>query len=222
MTARAVSTVLDVCLCVLLVGAAVLTLVSATAPEPDPAAGRAEEVATTLAGATATVSYASGDEVRTAHGTLAGLLADAAVSNRTPSSGRGLRDAVGNATRPALVGRGWRAEVVATWRPYEGAEEVSRIRVGGRPPAGVDVHAATMIVPSGVDPVREAALYAAERGGFDGVANVVTASIDQPGDGSRQASIVRSDLESTYESPDEAARAVTVGSVHVVVRTWST
>lgn len=225
MSDRAVSTVLDVSVALLLVGASVLTLLNTPAPEPDPAEDRAEEVATTLAGSTATVRFEDGEGTRTVHGTYTGLLADAAVSNRTPTSGRGLRTAVANATRPVLGGRGWRAQVVATWRPFEGADDVAQVRVGSTPPVGVDVHAATMAVPSGFDPVRDEARIAAERDGFDGVAAVLAKAFGRPSEESRAGLDTQSEiaihLEDSFDAPAAAARAVTVGRVHVTIRTWS-
>lgn len=222
---RALSTVLDVCLALLLVGAAVLTLVSAPTPGIDPSAGRAEEVATTLAGSTATVRYDDGGSTRTIHGTRAGLLADAAVSNRTPASGRSLRSAVSNATRPVIVGRGWRGQVVAIWRPFEGANDVARVRVGAAPPDGVDVHTATVAVPSGLSSLRGRTRDAAERRGFDGVAGVLAESLARPGATGQSEGEYRAEtadeLAESFDSPAAAARAVSVGRVHLTVRTWS-
>lgn len=223
---RAVSAVLDVSVSLLLVSAAVVTLLSAPTPGPDPAEGRADEVATTLAGSTAAVVYEDRGETRTVRGTHAGLLADAAVSNRTPASGRSLRSAVANVTRPVLGGAGWRAQVVATWRPFDGANDVAEVRVGSPPPDGVDVHAATMAVPSGLDPIREKARIAAERRGFDGVAAALaeasTRTTRQRLSGSDVRSEIAIDLEESFDAPTAAARAVRVGRVHVAVRTWST
>lgn len=222
---RAVSTVIDVSLGLLLVGAAVLTLLSTPMPGTDPAEGRAEEVATTLAGSTVAVSYEGGEGTRTSRGTYAGLLADAAVSNRTPSSGRDLRSAVADATRPVLGGPDWRADVVATWRPLEGASSVATVQIGREPPNDVDVHVATMAVSSGFTPVREEALIAAERRGFAGVAAVLAAALDRPpeerGTELDTRSEIAIDLEDSFDSPTAAARSVTVGRVHVTVRAWS-
>jgi hypothetical protein len=227
-TDRAVSTVLDVSVSLLLVGAAMLTLLSAPTAGPDPAAGRAEEVATTLAGSTATVSYEAAGETRAAHGTMAGLLADAAVSNRTPGDGAAFRAAVASATRSSLGGTGWRGEIIATWRPYEGADDAARMRVGRTPPVGVSVHAATMEIPSGLPPVRRAAERAAERGGYEGVAAVVSAALggaageaDGGSSGGERQRAIEADLERRFESPAAAAAAVRIGRVHITVRTWS-
>lgn len=170
---RGVSTVLDVSLCVLLVGAAVLTLTTATSPAPDPSLGRAEETASTLGTATATVEYPAGERTHTSRGTLAGLLADAAVANASHGDREEYRDAVGAAVEPAVGGRDWRGQVVSTWRPYRGADAGGRARVGADPPPDADVHAATLSVPSGLPPAREHARVAAQRDGYRGVAAAV-------------------------------------------------
>lgn len=91
---RAVSTVLDVSLCLLLVSASAVTLAGTPAPggrdalEASPATGpdTADEVATLLATSTARVSYrlpgaaAASARNRTVHDTLAGLLASAVTA----------------------------------------------------------------------------------------------------------------------------------------------
>lgn len=110
---------LDVSVCLLLVSPATVALAGAPVDGPDPASGRAEEVATTLAGSTTAVEYSSGGQTRTVRGTYAGLMADAAraaLANRSS----GFRRAVAARTRPVLTGDGWQARVVAVWRPYPG------------------------------------------------------------------------------------------------------
>jgi len=222
---RAVSTVVDVAVCLLLVGAAALTLTGAPIAEPDPATGRAEELASTLAGSTGTVVYADAGRERTARGTLAGLLAAAAVTNRTPATGDGFRQAVANATRPALGAREWRGQVTATWRPYEGADPGGTVVVGPTPPPGVDVHAATTGVPSGLDPRRRAILTEADRDGYTGVATLLADAVSKTGGGGRGEATTRraiaADLDRRFDSPGAAARAVRVGRVSITVRTWS-
>lgn len=233
MTDRAVSTVVDVCLCLLLVSASVVTLFAAPAAGDDPAAGTADELASTLAGGTTTVRYEGTAERRAVHGTYAGLLATAARTNRTPGTaartnrtpktGERFRAAVRNATRRLLSGDGWRGRVRATWRPYRGAG-VTAVVAGPSPPPGADVHAATTSVPSGLRPVAHEARRAAARSGYRGVA-VVLADVVVPGaDGARRRAYVRrtaADLERRFDSPLAAARATTVGRVRITVRTWS-
>lgn len=185
MTDRAASTVLDVALFVLLVGAAVLTLTGAPTQTADPADGRAHEVATVLATSTAQVNDTSGagdTSSRPVHGTLAGLLADAAT--RSPDADGaplapddGFAAAVKNATRPVLAGEGWRAEVVVAWRPFPGAHLAGELRVGHSPPETADVHAATTTVGNALPAVREGSHGAARVGGYDAVAETVAGAV---------------------------------------------
>jgi len=178
---RAVSTVLDVAACLLLVGAATLTLAGASPPPADPAAGTATETAAVLGTATATVTYAAGEgraATRSRAGTYAELVAGAALANRTAAGvalvpGRGPHlAAVREALRPHLHGDGWRGAVVAAWRPYPDAHLVGRFRVGPRAPPGADVHVATLSVPAGPPGLREDAL-AATPGGFGAVGRAI-------------------------------------------------
>jgi hypothetical protein len=222
-TDRAVSTVLDVCLCLLLVSASVLTLLAAPVDGEDPAAGTADELATTLAAGTTTVRYSGPTGTRAVHGTHAGLLATATRTNRTPESGGRFRTAVRSAVRGVLDGDDWTARVRATWRPYEGADPTAVV-VGPTPPPDADVHAATTSVPSGLQPAGPGATRAAAGSGYRGVAGVlVEAAVPDAREHRRQAYVRRTtaDLRRRYESPLAAARAVTVGRVRVTVRTWS-
>jgi len=100
---------------------------------------------------------------RTTHGSLAGLLARAtvassgvAVDGSEPSergsltrTRAGFRRAVTDAVR-ARTGAGVRVDAV--WRPYPGAPVGGRVGVGPEPP-GEEVHAATLTIPTGVDPI---------------------------------------------------------------------
>ncbi len=162
---RGASTVLDVCLFCLLVGAAVATLATVPSPTDDRAGDRADAVASTLGGATVTVEYdirADGAArlERTDHRTAASALATAAVANATvdgqlldPSRGPYVR-AVRERTASLLPSLAPDAAVgiTAVWRPYEGAPVSGRVHVGARPPPSAAVHAATLSVPSGVAP----------------------------------------------------------------------
>lgn len=192
---RAVSTVVDVSLCLLLVSAAVGTLALPYGPQeetthrPDPAA-----TVEALATGTVSVAYdldtggldgdagganASGELARVAHGSYAGLLAEAAVENATldgrelsgASDGfeRRIRSAVQNATRAT----GGRTRVRATWAPYPGAPTHGVATAGPRPPPDATVAPATMTVPSRFRASRERARRAARRNGYRGVALVL-------------------------------------------------
>lgn len=164
---RGASTVLDVCLFCLLVGAALATLAAVPAPTDDREGNRADAAASTLGRTTVTVEYelgaADGARLdRTDRGTVASLLASAALANATVDgrpldSGRGAYvRAVRERTAGVLaeVAPDARVGVTAVWRPYEGATLSGRVHAGARPPPSADVHAATLSVPSGVGPDR--------------------------------------------------------------------
>lgn len=297
---RAISTVVDATVFLLLVGAATATLVAGTgtmqverhdhAASGNPAAEDARLLATT----TATVNYSlapatvievdgvtfhrtegSGFE-RTAHGTLASLLADAAVGDvaldgeRLSHVGDQFERRLSSTVRDRLGRRGVRTSVEATWEPYDDAPIDGTVRVGDDPPRDVDVHAATLTVESGFPASRERAERAAAEDGFRGVATVVADAVvrglfppretqlalrgSYPGDALtaqryRRAGTLfeaeplaieetnttrlndrlrrgltnrlTADLESRFESPGAAARAVETDAVDVTVRTWS-
>lgn len=137
---RAISTVLDASLCLLLVSASALTLAgtpSQQAANPDEAAEAAEVLATS----TARVEYQTdAGHDRTTHDTLAGLLADAAVAdtNRdTPTISADFVRAVTERVERALGRTGARVQVIV--RPNADSE---RLMVGGSPPPDADLHAA--------------------------------------------------------------------------------
>ncbi|MXR41551.1 hypothetical protein GRX01_09395 [Halobaculum sp. WSA2] len=166
---------LDVCLALLLIGAAAGTLVGAeseAAAAPDiGASSRASETAETLAGSTSAVEYtlvsaggeaesdgatASPEAQRVAHATLAEHLARAAVRSATvdgsapsPTAAdyrRGVRRTVADAI-------GSNTRVRAVWRPlpcddFDGTPRVEgAIGIGPHPPASTSVHAARFTVP---------------------------------------------------------------------------
>lgn len=183
---RAVSTVFDVAVFLLLVSAAVATLTIPTSPAPET---NVDDVASTLGTTTTgvvypvtlTVSGANGSEetlgeVRTANGTVANLLADAAISKTrldgAPAAGfDGFRRAVRNRTRAVLRWSGDRTRVEARWRPYLGAPLNGSVVVGPRSPSS-DVTVATFDASGPVDAVRDRARTVASEG-YESVAGVV-------------------------------------------------
>lgn len=198
---RGVSTVVDVTVFLLLVGGAVATLVAGTSAIPPDGDNPAAENARLLATTTATVDYSlapaarsptdgvtfrrtnGSDFERTAHGTLASLLADAAVgsaglhgtefSRASTDFRRALR-----ATVRERIGRSdVETSVVAIWRPYPDASVGGRFRVGDAPPRDADVHAATVRVDSGMSTSGGAVRQAAKRDGYRGVARVLAADV---------------------------------------------
>lgn len=186
MNRRAISTVVDVALCLLLITAAVGTIAAVPAGDatdtPD-ARAAATETAGLLGSVTATVEYraTSGTSVRRAHGTLASLfveaaLADVEVRGTDLADGERFGAAVAAATRPHLAGVGWRGQVVATWRPYPGAHVGATVTVGPSPPPTADVSVAVLTVPTGFPSAHDRAVNVADRG-FGAVATVVAEAV---------------------------------------------
>ncbi|MFW5935138.1 MAG: DUF7284 family protein [Halolamina sp.] len=187
MTAAAI----DACLCLLLISAAAVTVTTAPAAPAATNTDRADAVAETLAATTASVPYtlepapgATTDSEtnpeydRVAQGTLASLLADAAVRTihvdgepltRTNAGfAAAVREAAGERLPP-------RTRVVVSWQPYPEAHLSQTFVVGDAPPPSADVHAETIRAPSGVH-AAEAGETAAEEG-YAGVARVVADSL---------------------------------------------
>lgn len=166
--ARGVSTVLDVAVCLLLIGAAVATLASAppaaTEDGPD-----ADASARTVATATDGILFR--DDTR--HTTLAAHLSTAAVMAATLGDRRLLETtyptAVGNATEHAV---GHRTSVTATWAPYPNAPVRGRVAAGAPPPVDATVAATTLTVDTGLDrPTRS------ERRSFEALAGALAEAV---------------------------------------------
>lgn len=188
------STVLDGLLCLLLISAAVVTVTTAT-PQERVGEGRASGVAATLATTTASVNYTltprfetTGVDApnrrtfaRTTHGTLAELVARAAVARTSVGDERlsHARDefvqVVVRAVRGAV--RTNHTRIMAIWQPYPGSSIAGRLVVGSRPPPDRPVHAATVEVSSGFPTRRRAIRRAAREGSVDGVANATADGI---------------------------------------------
>ena len=185
------STVLDGVLCLLLISAAVVTVTTATPNEPV-GEGRAPAVATTLTTTTASVNYTltprgettpvtvpteATDLERTAHGTLAELLARATVGRAAAGGDRlsyasaGFERAVIGAVRGVV--RANHTQIVATWRPHPGSSVGGRLVVGDQPPPARPVHAATVDASSGLPPTRTVARRAARERGVPGLAAAI-------------------------------------------------
>jgi len=196
---RAISTVLDVSLFLLLVGAAVATVAFAAGPsidgEPD-GTDPADQTAETLATSTVRVDYSIGAALaqstasdtappdspiheRSDHGTYAGLLGEAAVAtaaiedSRLILGGEPFAAAVRDATERAIRRPGIGTAVRAKWSPYPEAVVEGSVRTGDRPPRDVDVRTASVVVDSRFPDVRTGAIDAAEREGYRGVAAVL-------------------------------------------------
>lgn len=204
---RGISSVADATLFLLLVGGAITTLVGGTgamfsaSEQPTPSGNPAAEDATLLATTTATLNYsmapaASSTEGcvsfdpaegpgfrRTAHGTLASLLADAALGNASIAGeelsqvGDKFERTLSSAVRDRVGRRGVRMSVEASWEPYPAAPIGGAIHIGDRPPRDADVHAATLETQSDVPASRERAQQAAREDGYRGVAGVVADAV---------------------------------------------
>ena len=191
---RAVASAVDAALFLLLVSAAVgtLTLGPPLSGEAGPDAGESlRRLQTVTANPTyslapgarradeSLVSFGreSGPEFeRVAHGSVASLLADAAVGNTSVDgravthTGDGFERVVRRAARNAT---GPRVHVRAVWVPYPGAPLRGTLSAGRAPPPTVRVATATTTLDSGFPATRARALAAAERDGYAGVARTV-------------------------------------------------
>ncbi len=172
---RAISSVVDVTVFLLLVSAAVATLT--LVPDGDPEPVVVDERADLLASTTAEVEYTVRGSERRAHGTVASLLARGAVANAS-IDGRSLApahrryvDEVRATTRRTL-GPANRTQVLVRWVPYRGAPVQGRVRVGADPPPGRTVTVATLSVPAPSAPRGDQAETSARERGFRGVAAV--------------------------------------------------
>ncbi|PSQ57336.1 MAG: hypothetical protein BRD23_08560 [Halobacteriales archaeon SW_9_67_25] len=170
---RAISTVVDVTVFLLFVSAAVATLTAAPDSHPEPVV--VDDQAALLASSTANVEYSLRASNRTAHGTVASLLARGAVANAT-IDGRRLSaghadylEEVSDATRQTL-GPPDRTQVLVRWEPYRGAPVSGTVTVGADPPPGRDVTVATISVPG--PPTPGQGRESPTREGFDGVAGI--------------------------------------------------
>ncbi len=175
---RAISTVLDVAVFLLLVSAAIGTLALAPTDEPDPVT--VDDTATTLATTTAEIDYDLRGADRRAHGTVALLLGRAAVGNLTldghgVSTTEGFRQRVRETTL-ARTPDGNRTQVLVRWEPYRGAPLAGRISVGPHPPTGTDVTTATLTVPSPFEPAGLSASNVTDRG-YRGVAHATAETV---------------------------------------------
>lgn len=184
------SAALDAGLCLLLISAAAVTVTSAPAPSATEEPDRADAVAETLTATTAEVPYrlepvpgsdadGSPEYDRVAHGTLASLLADAAVrtvhvdGEPLTDTNEGFATAVRETVADRLPDR---TRVVVHWEPTPDSHIERQFAVGPTPPPDADVNAETIRAPSGVD-APENATSVANTGGVEGLAWLVADSL---------------------------------------------
>ena len=262
---RAISTVVDTLLFLLLMSAAAFVV---TSPAAEPVDAPADETATVVATSTASVEYDLGGEADVhlrARGTYAGLLARAAVANATLDgrqlvpAGPSFAASVREKTTTVL---GANAQVSARWAPYPGAPVGGRVTVGPDPPPRADVHVARFRVPVAVpaaEPKRTYAEVARDTaaavtrgvlpadsadlplgGGprWRGVSHRIDVLAGSESELARRhasagnataaqavardelAGVLADDLRGRFDSPEEAAEAVSTGTATVVIRRW--
>lgn len=107
---------------------------------------------------------------RQAHGTVASLLAQAAIANvefwgePLTVEGEQFVESIDGQFRSEVTGKPYKVRMEAIWRPYEGAQIEGHAEVGPPVPEHVDVNSATMTVPSGFEDVSEEVREARENG----------------------------------------------------------
>lgn len=178
---RAVSTVVDVALALLLVTASIATMVVFLGNDDQPTETRnADELAQTLSATTISADYslerlkdksAFEEEPhfsyeRTAHGPAISLMSDAATSSLTfdTPSGNGRLNpaseayvsAIEGGVNDRITGASENAHVVAIWRPYNESDIEGRVDTGPEPPAGADISTTTLRVDSAFDSITDA------------------------------------------------------------------
>lgn len=176
---RAINTVADVSLAIVLLTAAI-ALVAATPGDdkPDSEAIEADRTAEVASTATLAVPYSveevvadmdrdpeydEADLKRASHGSVANLLADAAVASLADSDqhltplGRTYEAAIEGRFQTRFVGSNFETNVTAIYRPYDGAEIGGTATVGEPVPPDVEYSSAHLSVPSGIDPVETTA-----------------------------------------------------------------
>lgn len=198
---RAVSTVADVSLALLIISASVVTLGLYLQERDRGETHRtveADNTAETLTVSTVSVEYVytpllddgytPEEATRSVHGSAAQLLAEAAVSMATfPAGGEqrllteaGLRfeGSVDAAVRSRLVGANNRTQVIAAWQPYRDARVSGTATAGQTPPGDVDVSTATITVANGMPAVDSTAVRSAvAAGNYEAAAEPIARAI---------------------------------------------
>lgn len=188
---RAISTVVDVSLALLLVGVSIAVIGMHFAEQPQQHHPEdAHETASMLAGTSAKIQFSiqpitgdsefpnttlavgSSDFTRDRHGSPLKLLADAAVTEmqidgtHLTSAGTNYDSAISGEVRNRLTEAGIsNAHVVALWRPYADASIVGKARAGPRPPGDAEVSITVINISSGIPPVDDGAVESAYRSG---------------------------------------------------------
>lgn len=179
---RAISTVLDVGLALVLISASVVMIGFYLNDNSEPAdPHRAEETSETIASTSLTIQFdrsavASSDRftppennaselyTQTHYGSGTGLLADAAVTNAKLDGtelfgyGEEYEDSVDAALQGAMTGSNTRFYAIARWEPYEGSSLFGNATAGEYPPPTADVSSTTITVRNGMDLIDQSHL----------------------------------------------------------------
>ena len=175
---RAVNTVADVSLALVLITAAVALVATAPTEEQsnhDPA--EADRTTTVVSTATLHVPYSLESVVaaadteeeydtkalqRVSHGTVADVVADAAVADfgcrdgdqRLTPAGAAYERAIAERFEARFVGSNFETNVTARWEPYEGSELSGTVTVGQPVPPDTEYSSVQLSVPSGFEGVQ--------------------------------------------------------------------
>ena len=202
---RAINTVVDVAVALLVVGIAVVALSTANfSDDPEQDRFDTDRTATVLGTATFDVSYTvepvlaeaaetseaieydegEAQEQRIAHGPVATHLGDAAIgklaidSEQVTGTGQQYQSAIDRRFRSQLSGSQFETRVTAHWEPYPDASISGKATVGVEPPPNRDIRTRELTVPSGFDRVRGDAISAVEDGGgYGAIAEIVASTI---------------------------------------------
>lgn len=195
------STVLDVAVCLLLIGAAIATFSFGSAPSESTAVDADPDAAML-----ATVTGSVPTDGTTVHATHAEHLAGAALVSGTvggePIADDDYARAVLDEVEPAVADR---VAVTARWEPYPNATLRGEIRAGSPPPADATVAATTLSVPLVSDPLPEHT--------FEAVATALAEEVIEwlfPTDRARQALVDRRTARETAERYRTTADALEV------------
>lgn len=204
-TDRAISTVLDVALCMLLISASVmLVAVFLQMDDGEVEPEVADETAQTIGATTTAVEYSiadvesdsdvafegthydDADYRRVKHGTLAELLSSAVAANvrvddeLVSAEGPNFAEGVDRNVQGELGSEGTNVEVWARWEPYEDASIRSELTVGNPPPSDADVSSVVKRVPSQQERLSEdeiEGLYDVDDRSFEPTADVLADEI---------------------------------------------
>lgn len=183
--ARAISTVVDVTLALVLISASVTMLVvfmDGDDAESQPI--EADRVGETTMSTTFTVTYslepitehdeagifdsgAGTDDLpehafeRTTHAPISAHIADAAIANitfwgeRMSTAGEQYQESIDGQLRGEFTGAQSKVRIDAYWRPYDGSKVIGHAGAGPAVPEYEDVNSVTMTVPSGFEDVSD-------------------------------------------------------------------